>query len=225
MLKGDRSSQIGKPRPHSHGHRPRKKYEGRYRGCGDNSAGTDPADCFSHKSSGAGIRALKVLLEVSRINLEKQNYRDTIQKTTDAIIELLNFESSALYLLKDEKTIKLIATTPPLPPDFPDYFRTADLANHPHIGNCIRTASPVFLYDIREEIKIAAGRSLKSFLYLPLVYEEKVTGVLITGNQEPVQLPEHTIESCVSLANIAFLTISNAELYRATRQKVLELEK
>lgn len=175
--------------------------------------------------------ALKVLLEVSRINLEKQNYRDTIQKTTDAIIQLLNFESSALYLLRDEGTIELIATTPPLPPDFPDYFRTADLSGHPHIGRCIETAAPLFLHDISEETmtkqeeEIAAVRSLRSFLYLPLIHEEKVMGVLITGNQEPVQLPEHTLESCVSLANISSLTISNARLFQNTRQKVLDLEK
>lgn len=175
--------------------------------------------------------ALKVLLKVSRINLEKQDYRDTIQMTTDAIIELLNFESSALYLLKDDNNIELIATTPSLPPDFPDYYRTADISNHPHIGRCIETASPVYIYDVeeevmtREEMEIVAGRSLRSLLYLPLIWDKGVRGVLITGNQEQLQLPEHTLESCISLANIASMTISNAQLYGKVKQKVLDQEK
>jgi GAF domain-containing protein len=72
---------------------------------------------------------------------------------------------------------------------------------------------------------IAEGRSLRSFLYLPLVYENKVIGVLITGNREPIRLPEHIIESCVSLVNISSLTISNARLFQDTRQKLLDLQK
>jgi CheY-like chemotaxis protein len=176
-------------------------------------------------------KALKILLEVSRINLEKQNYRDTLQKTTDAIVQLLNFESSALYLLKDEESIELTATTPPLQPDVPDYYLHAYIKNHPHIKRCIETATPVSIYDVEEEIMtkeemdIAEGRSLRSFLYLPLVYENKVIGVLITGNREPIRLPEHIIESCVSLVNISSLTISNARLFQDTRQKLLDLQK
>jgi hypothetical protein len=62
-------------------------------------------------------KELRTLLEVSKINLEQQDVEQTLQKTTDSIVKLLDFNSSALYLVEDSDTLRLMAATPPLPPD------------------------------------------------------------------------------------------------------------
>ncbi len=167
---------------------------------------------------------LKTLLEVSTINLRDQNLQDTIQKTTDSIVALLGFNSSALYMLDEPKTLTLVAATPPLPDDLPDFVGRACLHNHPHIAECIRSNSPVYIYDTEtaelttEEEAVSRDRNLRTILYLPLLAERNVTGVLITGTAVPVELSDHTIDSCRSLANIASITISNAKLYAAATQ-------
>ena len=167
---------------------------------------------------------LKTLLDVSNINLKHQNLQDTIQKTTDSIVALLSFNSSALYMLDESNILTLVAATPPLPDDLPEFVRKAHLHNHPHIAECIRSNSPIYIYDTHtveltaEEQVVSIDRNLRTILYLPLLAERNVTGVLITGTAAPVELSDHTIDSCRSLANIASITISNAKLYAAAMQ-------
>ncbi len=167
---------------------------------------------------------LKALLAVSNINLNNQNLQDTIQKTTDSIVEMLDFDSSALYMCNEPEIITLVAATPPLPDELPDFLRKAYLQNHPHIAECIHSNMPIYIYNTdeadftAEEKTVSKDRNLSSILYLPLLAEKNVTGVLITGTATPVELNEHTIDSCRSLANIASISISNAKLYEAALQ-------
>jgi DNA-binding NarL/FixJ family response regulator len=173
---------------------------------------------------------LQTLLAVSTIDLKKQDYGEALQKTTDSIVSLLDFDSSALYMLsRDSQDLLLQATTPPLPPNLPEFFGRARLDHHPHIKRCIETWQPVFMPDAREEqlteeeAAIVEERDLRSNLYLPLSIDDQARGVLITSTSTVVPLSREKLDTCMSLANLASIMISNARRYQSLRSAVGDL--
>src|SRR3990172_9095439 len=89
---------------------------------------------------------LVTLLKVSQELAATLDLKSVLQTTTDRVCELSGFDSAAVYLL-DGETLRLWATTPPLPPQFPEELRNAPLADHPHIRKATTTGTPVFIPD------------------------------------------------------------------------------
>ena len=87
---------------------------------------------------------LAALLNSSQSLAATLNLEIVLQTTTDSITELMELQSAAIYLLEGE-TLCLGATSPALPPQFPEEFRRAPLADHPHIREVITTGLPIFL--------------------------------------------------------------------------------
>ena len=153
-----------------------------------------------------------------------------LQTTTDSITELMELQSAAIYLLEGE-TLYLGATSPALPPQFPEEFRRAPLADRPHIREAITTGLPVFLPDTATvdltpaERAVSDVRGLRSILYLPLLAEAKVIGALIVASVgEPRVISEAEIEVCLTLANLASLAVENAHLFESVQHHAANLE-
>lgn len=173
---------------------------------------------------------LVTLLEVSQELTATLDLQRVLQTTTDRVTELSELKSAAVYLL-DGETLRLWATTPPLPPEFPEELRNAPLADHPHIREAIATGMPVFLPDTATadltpaELAVAKLRDLRSILYLPLLAGTKVMGTLIvTTVGEPKKLSQAQTDLCRALANIAALAVENARLYESSQHYAVELE-
>lgn len=172
---------------------------------------------------------LATLLKISGEFATTLDLSTILQLTTDRIAELTELKSSAVYLLEGE-TLRLWATTPPLPQEFPEEMRNAPLAHHPHIRKAITTGMPVFLSDTATaeftpaERAISEMRGLRSILYLPLISGTKVLGILIVAAiEEPRTLSEAEINLCSTLANLAALAIENALLYEDIKESNSEL--
>ncbi|MBA4313493.1 MAG: hypothetical protein C0417_12790, partial [Chlorobiaceae bacterium] len=173
---------------------------------------------------------LATLLKISQELATTLNLSTILQMTTDRITELTELKSSAIYLLKGE-TLRLWATTPPLPPQFPEELRDAPLADHPHIRKAITTGMPVFLPDTATadltpaERAVCEMRGLRSILYVPLLAGTKVLGTLIvTATEKPRVFSDAEINLCSTLANLAALTVSNAQLYESEQHYAADLE-
>ncbi|MFH0988631.1 MAG: PAS domain S-box protein [bacterium] len=173
---------------------------------------------------------LSTLLKISQELAATLNLSTILQTTTDRVAELTELKSSAIYLLEGE-TLRLWATTPPLPPHFPEELRNAPLADHPHICIAITTGLPVFLPDTATadltpaERAVTEIRDLRSILYLPLIAGTKVLGTIIVSTaEEPRVLSEPEISLCSTLANLAALAIENARLYESTQRYAADLE-
>lgn len=104
-------------------------------------------------------REFATLLRISQEFATTLDLAKILQMTTDRVTELNELKSSAIYLLEGE-TLHLWATTPPLPPQFPDELRNAPLADHPHIHKVITTGLPVFLFDTAKANFTAAERAV-----------------------------------------------------------------
>jgi PAS domain S-box-containing protein len=162
---------------------------------------------------------LSTLLQISKELSETLNLQSILQLTTDRATELTEMKTSALYLLEGE-TIRLWATTPPLPQQFPEELRNAPLADHTHIRKVITSGIPYFLQDTATsaltpaERAVTEIRGLRSILYLPLKAGTKVMGALILSSiQKPLCLSDEEINLCNTLANLAALAVINAQLF------------
>ena len=173
---------------------------------------------------------LNTLLQISQelaVTLDEQSL---LQMATDRITQLTGLKSAAIYLLKSD-TLRLCATTPPLPEDFPEALCLAALADHPHIGQAISTRKYVLLDDAlkatltQAEQDVTVLRGLRTILYLPLLAGTKVLGVLIVCSlDQPQKMTDDDIGLCITLSNFVSIAESNAQIFQSLKSKTLELE-
>jgi PAS domain S-box-containing protein len=175
-------------------------------------------------------KKLATLIQNSREFVTTLDLAKILQLTADHITELTALKSSAIYLLEGE-TLRLWATTPPLPPQFPEELRNTPLADHPHIQKVITTGLPIFLPDTAKANLTAAERavcelrSLHAILYLPIIVGTQALGVLIVTTSEKLQtLSEEEINLFITFANLASMGVGNARLYESRKSYTRELE-
>lgn len=172
---------------------------------------------------------LRLLLDASQTLTSDFDTPTILQSVTEKATQAMNLGSGALYLLNEGK-LYLAATTPPLPPDFPDQFRFSDIDDHPHIRKSIEEKAPVVITDTsKEELsapeqEVIKLRNLMSLLYLPLISEDKVIGILILGSvKEYRTFSGHDIDLYLGFAGQAAKTIENSNLYESLRMSTEEL--
>ena len=175
-------------------------------------------------------QGLATLLEVSKSLVATLDLATILQATTDGATRLFDLDTAAVYLI-EEDLMRLWATTPPLPPQFPEELRNAPLADHPHMGKAITSGDPVIVPDMTTadltpaERSVTAQRSLRTVLYIPLIAGEMTVGTLIVGSvDQPRVIPQADISLCRTLANLAALAVENARLYISGRQYAADLE-
>lgn len=173
---------------------------------------------------------LAALVNVSNRFTSTLELESLFQSTTDGVVELIGLDSSAIYLLEDE-TLYLWATTPPLPPGFPEIYRQAPLEDHPHIQRAIRTGLPVLLPDAQAaaltdaERQVSESRGLRTTLYLPINQGQGVGGVLIVSSLgKTYEISQAEIDVCMTLAAQSSLAITNGQLFQQLQQYASDLE-
>ena len=141
-------------------------------------------------------KALSTLLEVSKSLVATLDLHTVLQATTEGAAQLFGLDTAAVYLIKED-LLRLYATTPPLPPKFPEELRNAPLADHPHIHKALTSGAPVLVPDMVKadltpaERSVAEKRHLHTVIFLPLIAEGKPVGTLIVGSVEkPQTIPE-----------------------------------
>jgi signal transduction histidine kinase len=172
---------------------------------------------------------LATLVEVSGALAATLDLRRVLQATTDGICRLAGLDTAAVYLLEGEH-LRLGATTPPLPPDFPEALRRAPLGDHPHLGRAIASGSPLLVADARAAPLTAAERvaveqrGLRTILYMPLVAGVTPVGALIVASgTAPRPLPPEEVDLCRALANLAALACENARLFESGQASLAAL--
>lgn len=175
-------------------------------------------------------RQLATLLETSQSLTESLNLADVLQKITDQSTVLLGIETAAIYLADGEQ-ICLGACTPPLPPDFPEMLRCANLADHPHIARALDSGELVFLPNTAGATLTTAEQTVVNFLglrtivYIPLAAKQNARGALILGTRgKPRDFSQHESDLARTFSNQAALAIANARLYEDLARYTGELE-
>jgi PAS domain S-box-containing protein len=172
---------------------------------------------------------LSSLFEISKNVSSTLDVKSILQSTTDSICGISAFDSSAIYILERDSII-LQAATPPLPKDFPDFFRKAELKNHPHIKNAMFEAKTIIIADTltaeltEEERVVCEQRNLRSILYLPLHTSEGILGCLIATSNLLYDITKDDVEICETIANLSALALEKARLYEFSQKNIIDLE-
>ncbi len=174
---------------------------------------------------------LTKLLEISLELNKSYNKYDVLQKIVNNSVILIGVDSGAIYLLKDDE-LNLAATIPILPPDFPEEYRKAKLQNHPHIKKTVESKGILIIHDtlkenLSEQEKVIIDSSeFRSLIYLPLISEENVIGVLILGTKRRLHnFSDSEINLCLTLSNMSALALTNSMLFDILNQNLIELNK
>ncbi|MFH0843466.1 MAG: ATP-binding protein [Bacteroidota bacterium] len=164
-------------------------------------------------------RDLAQLLQITMDLLETVERKEVLKRILEGAIRLIELDTGVFYFLKDD-TLRLEVTVPPIPDNFPEEFRKANINCHPHIKKAITTNTPVIVYNIYdeeltpEEKLIADNKDLHSMIYIPLAVNKQVIGVLILGTvSRAYEFSDREIRLSRTISNIASLTIENSLLF------------
>jgi C4-dicarboxylate-specific signal transduction histidine kinase len=166
------------------------------------------------------LRELNILIKIGQNIISTLDYQKVLQIISDGMSELLNIESAAIYLIENKVTLRLVATTPPLDPQMPDFLRIASINDHPNIQSTITSRQAQIVGDTRKaelsqaERNIVEIRNLRSLLFFPFVQQENVLGVLILGTCNATRkYSSHEIHLGQSVANQLAVAIQNSLLH------------
>lgn len=175
-------------------------------------------------------RRLDALLRVSAALTGALEMPHVLQTAIDGAVDVLELDTGAIYLVSGD-TLFLGATTPALPPEFPDEYRRASLAEHPHIVACFDAAETLFVRDISEEELtpaergICESRGLSSVFYVPLIIDREPVGIFMVATTGTTrELSSVDADLCRTLAHQVALAITNARLFESVRAARYELE-
>lgn len=184
---------------------------------------------FEELSTQIPSRELSILLRVSSSLASTMELSEILQIAIESAADLLGLGTGAIYTLEGNK-LTLGATTPPLPPQFPQELRAASLGDHLHIKQAVRAMAPVYVYDAREvtltksERIAVESRNLISILYFPLLLKNEAIGVFIVGtNDSPRRFTPTEIDLCYMLSFQVSLAIANSTLYQTAQQAINDI--
>jgi PAS domain S-box-containing protein len=171
---------------------------------------------------------IKALLDVSKNITSHLDLNLVLQDIVESAVKYFGLDSGAIYLMNGEN-LYLGATTPPLPNEFPELFRSAKVADHPHILKSLLSGKPVTVNDTKTEPLTSAEKSIieardfRSLLYIPLEGKENNIGVLIVGTVAKMHTFENMeVELVLSIARYAAQAIINAELHKDLKAELFE---
>jgi putative nucleotidyltransferase with HDIG domain len=174
-------------------------------------------------------KELSTLLQVSSALASTLELSEVLQVAIKSATDLVGLDTGAIYILEGD-SLYLGATTPPLPAQFPEELRLAQLNDHPHIQETVTTKAPVYLNDARKaslspaEKIVAEARNLVSILFFPLLLKEKAIGAFIVGTTTQTrQFTNKEIDLCNILSFQVSLAVANAQLYKKAQQAIVDL--
>jgi len=173
---------------------------------------------------------LDALLKVSMALTGSLDLENVLQTAIDGAVEILALDTGAIYLLHQDE-LHLGATTPPLPPEFPDEFRRAPLSDHPHLQRSLQSGETVFVQDFPledltpAERGVCESRGLRTLFCVPLISDEGPIGVFIVGTTvDTRELTSKDEDLCRTLSHQVSLAITNSRLYESVQTSYKQME-
>jgi PAS domain S-box-containing protein len=176
-------------------------------------------------------KRLESFLHISQTMTSTLEREKLMQMLVDNAVRVTGMDSGAIYLINNKETIMLEATTPALPPNFPDEFRIAKTIDHPHIEKTIHTGIYTIVADTKTtelspaEMEIVNLRNLRSNLYLPIQFRDNPIGILILSSVEvPREFSQEVISLLQGFASQAAQIIENIRNFKRIKEYTTKLE-
>ncbi|MCK7542548.1 MAG: GAF domain-containing protein [Marinilabiliales bacterium] len=139
-------------------------------------------------------------------------------KIVENAANLVGTDTSAIYFVKGNDLF--LEATFPASCRIPGRIRYAKLDNHPYIRAVIESRTTIIVNDVskatltEEERLITRIRNLGSLVYIPLLVQKKVEGVIILGTIGRIhEFEQVEIDLFSTFSNITSLALENSYLF------------
>ena len=167
---------------------------------------------------------LETLLQISHNLTSTLELKSLLNQILGQVRNVVAYTGAAIFGLAAEAQAEaqlelLLYEGPPLPNQIPQYW---PLANHPIYAQVSQSQQPVIIPDVEAESDpartwqrsagVLAGYT-RSWLGVPLMIKQRVSGILIFGHNQPAYYTPHHAAIALAFANQATIAIENARLY------------
>jgi sigma-B regulation protein RsbU (phosphoserine phosphatase) len=186
------------------------------------ASGIENAKLYTRVSRQA--KSLAVLNEISRELTSILNVDELLRRIAERVLQLIDFQMFSILLL-DERGEKLQHR-------FALRFKESVHLKHDIpcgdgiVGHASRYREPVLVPDVAKDPRyINVNPETRSELAVPLIYKEKVIGVLDLEHTRRAFFTEDHVRTMVTLAAQIAIAIENAQLYERVAKEEKRLER
>ncbi|MDK2920021.1 MAG: hypothetical protein PWQ37_2754 [Candidatus Petromonas sp.] len=164
-------------------------------------------------------KKLSILNEISYFLTDKIKMDELLKTIVNKIHELLRIEICSVRLLKGEKLeLKAISG------ELKEYMKKDPINIHKDlIGKAVKSKEMIVLRDVKETGEYTREsrlyrkiKTLKTLIFIPLILNDRVTGVLTVGSIKKIN--EDDISILKSLSNYASVALEKARLYENLKE-------
>lgn len=132
---------------------------------------------------------------------------------------LLGMDRAGIAMLKENRTLEVVASAGAMPPEFPKFF---DLHDLPASSYCLETNACVFEGDMRRPTREYGPQAVKAFhanslILIPLRLENRPIGLLTLSSSRPREFSDIDRQISELLGSEASVMLSNQQLYQQMR--------
>ncbi len=176
----------------------------------------------------AGNEELRTLIQITRTITATLDLKKVINMTIEQVHNSWQIEASSLWLLDEtEQTLKVLANVG-TPAETLASFRIP--LGQGFVGQVAQSGEVIFTNKVYEhplhfrQVDRETGFKTRSLLCVPLIFREKVIGVLQLLNKLDGEFDERDVERATSIASAVAIAVSNSLLFQQaeSRQKQLE---
>ncbi len=176
-----------------------------------------------HEAVAHNLQRLEALFQVAQSIISSLNLEDILQRVTADACRLMGSKVCSLMLLNAERDRLELRACHGASPDY--LTKPALPVSDSLIGGVLRRRKPVQVYNVQEHdayrhIELARQDGLVSLLSVPMVVGETTIGAVSVYSGAPYRYSTQDIHILATLANLAAIAITNAQLH----EKVVRAE-
>ena len=163
------------------------------------------------------VSELEALSKAGRAVASKLELDDVLTTVVDSAVDLTGADGGSILLLDDDSGELFMYAARNFQDDFVQTFRLK--TDDSIAGEVVRTGEPVILNSPSPQ-KIKTSYLVHSLIYVPMVFEDRVIGVLGVDNRQTNQpFEERHVTLLAAMADYAVIALDNAQLYSQTEQE------
>jgi signal transduction histidine kinase/FixJ family two-component response regulator len=176
----------------------------------------------------AGNEELRTLIQITRTMTSTLDLNKVINMTIKQVHDSWLIEASSLWLLDENTETLRVSANVGTPADTLGSFRIP--LGQGFVGHVAQTGEWVFTNNVDEhplhfrQVDRETGFKTRSLLCVPLIFREKVIGVLQLLNKLDGDFNDRDVERAVSIATAVAIAVSNSLLFQQAESRQQQLE-
>ncbi|KJR40893.1 GAF-domain-containing sensor protein [Candidatus Magnetoovum chiemensis] len=163
-------------------------------------------------------RYLKTIQELTKLMTKSSNLNEVLKLIVNKITEIMSIKAATIRLVETQNKPLKIAASYGLSEE---YLKRGDVSSEENIKLALK-GEPVAIYDATSDMRIiynkeAQKEGIKSILVVPLVYAEKIIGILRLLTDEHRHFEQDEIAFAMAVAEGAAIAVENTKAQNIKR--------